>query len=623
MKKVVKNKRKINKLRILTLIFFLTFVISFFKSANVLAQVFPFNIDNVSIKEKSSTVTGNISKLSKDEIKNNIIFHQVGDSVTFDLKLKNNFKKDITIISITDDNDSDYVTYEYDKHENDVIKPGESFDLVIKATYENELTDITKREQANELKLSIKYLSEGEVKDAEIVVNPTTGDHINISFIILFISATGLITCIVISSKRKNKKISVSSILVITGLVLTPTIAKAATYVFNIGFVSQYKLYDKQIVKYTVDGVEKTKVVPYGEYVVELDAPQKDGYTFDKWIYEDGTDFDTTQPIKEDIKIKAKYNTIKYNINYDLNGGTTTTNNKTEYTIEDKITLVEPTKEHYTFAGWTGTDLNEPTKNVVIENKIGNRSYTATYTPTSYSITYNGLTDTEKQQLNNYTEYTIETDSFTLNNPNNRYDSDGDLEYTFAGWKENNTISSTVTLPNINSMGNKVYEAQWTKVNPNTYTITYNLNGGTTESANVIEFTKETETFTLVNPTKEGYTFKGWSGTDLDGDSNTEVKVYKGTRKNLEFTANYTANTYKVKFDKNGNNVNGTMNDQTFTYDVSNKLTNNSYTKEGYTFIGWNTESNGSGTSYSNQDDILNLLTEGEITLYAQWTPNT
>ena len=59
--------------------------------------------------------------------------------------------------------------------------------------------------------------------------------------------------------------------------------------------------------------------------------------------------------------------------------------------ITDKIELVEPTKEHYVFIGWTGTDLAEPTKNLVIENKTGNRTYVANYSPKEYSITYEGL----------------------------------------------------------------------------------------------------------------------------------------------------------------------------------------------------------------------------------------
>ena len=80
---------------------------------------------------------------------------------------------------------------------------------------------------------------------------------------------------------------------------------------------------------------------------------------------------------------------------------------------------------------------------------------------------------------------------------------------------------------------------------------------------------------------------------------------------------------YKVKFDANGGT--GTMSDQDFVYGTAQNLTNNAFTKTNYAFIGWNTAANGSGTSYTNGQEVNNLsTTEGdEITLYAQWiAPN-
>ena len=61
------------------------------------------------------------------------------------------------------------------------------------------------------------------------------------------------------------------------------------------------------------------------------------------------------------------------------------------------------------------------------------------------------------------------------------------------------------------------------------------------------------------------------------------------------------------------------MADQSFTYDVAQALTANAFTKTGYTFTGWNTAADGTGTAYANEAEVKNLLTEGSITLYAQW----
>lgn len=80
---------------------------------------------------------------------------------------------------------------------------------------------------------------------------------------------------------------------------------------------------------------------------------------------------------------------------------------------------------------------------------------------------------------------------------------------------------------------------------------------------------------------------------------------------------------YKVKFDANTGT--GTMNDMDFVYGTAQNLTTNTFTKTNYAFVGWNTEPDGSGTSYSDGQEVNNLTTldGAEITLYAQWVaPN-
>ena len=623
----IKKKRKLRKTRLFTIVFSILFIVSLFSSIVGFAKAYPLEVTDADITDKADSVTASISDVEKDEITGSEIFHKVNGFVSYNFKIKSNESKEITIISITDDNNNQYINYEYDKHENQKLQSGESFDFAVKAVYKNELTDMSKRDQISNVKFIIKYLVAEDERQSEsdITINPKTGDNTNISFILLIISSVGIVSCIALDKKKNNKKLSKASIFVMTGLLLTPFITKAATYSYNVLLKNNIGLYDKNVITYVINGVEHTLTNGYGDVISGLETPTEDGYVFEKWVNEDGSDFDPTKPITEDLKITAKMNAIEYTISYDLNGGNTTTNNPTTYKITDKIELVEPTKDNYTFIGWTGTDLTEPTKNLVIENKFGNRSYTANYAPKDYSITYNGLTSQEISTLNNPTSYNIETSTFTLNNPVDRVDNDGDVTERFVGWKSGSTTSTTITLPNTNDMGNKTYEAQWVAADETVYTITYTLNGGTTETANPVEFTKTTPTFTLVNPTKEGYTFKGWSGTDLTGDNNLEVQVAKGTRKNLSFEANYIANNYEVVFNKNGSNVSGNMSNQTFTYDTPDNLEQVAFTREGYTFDSWNTEEDGSGTAYDDQDEITNLTStkDGQVNLYAQWTANS
>ena len=74
------------------------------------------------------------------------------------------------------------------------------------------------------------------------------------------------------------------------------------------------------------------------------------------------------------------------------------------------------------------------------------------------------------------------------------------------------------------------------------------------------------------------------------------------------------AGLYTVKFDANGGQ--GTMADQLIFQNVNKPLSENKFYNNGHTFSGWNTSADGSGTSYSNCQSVLNI---GNTTLYAQW----
>ena len=63
------------------------------------------------------------------------------------------------------------------------------------------------------------------------------------------------------------------------------------------------------------------------------------------------------------------------------------------------------------------------------------------------------------------------------------------------------------------------------------------------------------------------------------------------------------------------------MENQVIYIDFEPALKANSYTRKGYTFIGWNTAADGSGTAYRDGASVKNLTNElgGTVTLYAQW----
>jgi len=82
-----------------------------------------------------------------------------------------------------------------------------------------------------------------------------------------------------------------------------------------------------------------------------------------------------------------------------------------------------------------------------------------------------------------------------------------------------------------------VLYAQWTAI---PYTLTYDLDGGAASPANPAGYTIESDAVTLNNPTKPGYIFTGWSGTDITGTS-MSVVIPKGSTGNRSYTAHWTA----------------------------------------------------------------------------------
>lgn len=348
MLKVKKNESNLNKTKAFIIIFALTFVISLFMEINALAQAKIFKLNNASITEMSTGVSGNISNFTDEEVTNNITFHKLNDYAKLKLELTSKVNREITILGITDDNSNSYITYEYDKHENEKISSNGTLNFIVKAVYKNTVTDTSKRNQTNNVTLTIKYLDNGEEKTNKITVNPQTGDNIRYSFILLIISSTGLIVCIVL---YKKKKISRLSVLILIGLVLSPMIVKAATVAYNITLKSNVGLYDKLIVTFDDGSSKTTKTVEYGKTVDSLPVPTKTGYTLTKWVNEDDTTFDITEAINEDKTVKAVWTINSYTITFDTDGGSII-NPITQNYNTDITPPASPIKNGFIFDGW-------------------------------------------------------------------------------------------------------------------------------------------------------------------------------------------------------------------------------------------------------------------------------
>ena len=161
----------------------------------------------------------------------------------------------------------------------------------------------------------------------------------------------------------------------------------------------------------------------------------------------------------------------------------------------------------------------------------------------------------------------------------------------------------------------------------NEFFIEYNLMGGFVEIDNSDNYIAGTDSFSLNNPIKTGYTFSGWSGSNCENVGNMDtsftpevnVEINESDVGNKVFIANWIPNTYTIKFDSNDGK--GQMVNQEFVYNESQNLRLNQFTKDGYEFKEWNTKKDGTGESFSNVQMINNLTSENneEIILYAQW----
>ena len=126
------------------------------------------------------------------------------------------------------------------------------------------------------------------------------------------------------------------------------------------------------------------------DMTISYNVPTRDEYTFTGWALSSNSNTVTYRPgdkykDDKDITLYAVWVEKEYNIEYELNGGTVT-GNPTKYVKSDTIVLKNPTRVGYNFKGWTGTDLDGVTKYVVIENKTGNRKYTANWEICNYII---------------------------------------------------------------------------------------------------------------------------------------------------------------------------------------------------------------------------------------------
>ena len=351
------------------------------------------------------------------------------------------------------------------------------------------------------------------------------------------------------------------------------------------------------------------------ETLVELQPAVKAGYRFEGWYTSSGFGANT---VVESFgygrygnkTIHAKFvedpdAPITYFINYNLNGGTNSASNPTTYTntMTSDIILEAPTRTGYEFTGWyessscTGTAVTK-----IAQGSTGDKTLYAGWKTINYTISYELNGGTEP---GNPVSYTIETADITLKNPTK-------TGYVFGGWYENASFSGdAVTKITKGSTGNKKFYAKWSE---QSYTISYQLNGGTNHAGNPTGYSGAVDV-TLYAPARAGYDFEGWyTNSSFSGSPVTQIDA--GSTGNKTFYAKWKAIQYTISYELNG----GSMTGATTVYTIeSADITLKIPTKTGYDFGGWYENASFSG-------DAVTKITKGSTgnkSFYAKWTAQT
>ena len=337
-------------------------------------------------------------------------------------------------------------------------------------------------------------------------------------------------------------------------------------------------LYSDQLYTVTMDTAGGDPIRPI-QYTVESEAfqlptPVRTGYIFLGWTGEGITEPQKTIEIPQgstgDRTYTANWQVIEYTITLlDMDG--VGTSEALVYTVEQAVTLPTPTREGYAFLGWTVNSDMAPQLTVVLpQGTIGNKTYTANWELTGYTVTMNLNGGSGETTL----LYTVEDEEFALPTPTRN-------GYEFVGWTGEGIIMPqlNVTIPT-GSTGNKAYTANWQVIE---YTITLDTNGGPNVSP--IKYTVE-DSFTLPYPLRPGYEFAGWT---LDGSGMlpaTTLIIYYGTTGDLHYKAEWRLAEYTITLDLNGGSgqekVIYTITDEDFELPTP--------TRNGYEFVGWTGE---------------------------------
>ena len=303
-----------------------------------------------------------------------------------------------------------------------------------------------------------------------------------------------------------------------------------------------------------------------------LTRPDGDTDNYFMWLDGNGNSYEPGGSVPSDVtELTVQWTAPTYAVTLNTNGGTINNGNVTGYTYGVGATLPaadDMTYTGHTFKGWYDNEnLTGSPVTAIGGAETGNKEYWAKWEINQYTVTVkpeNGKADIIITQ-----DYGTPITAPTLTREG----------YTFKGWDKE--IPETMPAENI------TVKAQW-EINP--YTITFDTNGG----SEIAPITQDygTEITAPDNPTRKGYTFKGW-----DKEISETMPA-----ENITVKAQWEINQYTIAFDTNGGSEIAPI-----TQDYGTEITApDKPTRKGYTFKGWDKE-------------IPKTMPAENITITARW----
>ena len=316
----------------------------------------------------------------------------------------------------------------------------------------------------------------------------------------------------------------------------------------------------------------------------EFTAPASDGLTrpdgntgsYFMWLDGNGKSYEPGDSVPADVtELTVQWTAPTYTVTLHANGGTINNGNVTEYTYGVGATLPtadDMTYTGYTFKGWYDNEnLTGSPVTAISNTETGNKEYWAKWEINQYTITV--------KPENGKADITITQDYGT---PITAPADPTRKGYTFKGWDKE--------IPKTMPAENMTVKAQW---EINQYAITFDTNGG----SEIAPITQDygTKITTPADPTRKGYTFKGW-----------DKEIPKTMpAENMTVKAQWEINQYAITFDTNGGSEIAPI-----TQDYGTKITTPADpTRKGYTFKGWDKE-------------IPKTMPAENMTVKAQWEIN-